>query len=165
MVRNHDLSKHLTNSTLILCLLHFPGPPDAPTNCSVVNQTTDSLDVQCLSGFDGGLEQHFLLEVADLQTGLLLANASDKIPEFRVSFDDVIYYSFFSSWNIPTILMFILFLSKFFEGKVVKKKWFEPNFKPRLLYRYNRELNYKSNIWVIVNSKEWLCTVVNQLCY
>jgi hypothetical protein len=51
----------------------------------VVNQTTDSLDVQCLSGFDGGLEQHFLLEVADLQTGLLLANASDKVPEFRVS--------------------------------------------------------------------------------
>ena len=76
--------------SFILNFLPFLGPPDAPTNCSVVNQTTDSLDVQCLSGFDGGLEQHFLLEVADLQTGLLLANASDKIPEFRVSFDDVI---------------------------------------------------------------------------
>lgn len=63
----------------------FAGPPDAPTNCSVVNQTTDSLDVQCLAGFDGGTDQHFLLEVADLQTGLLLANASDKTPEFRVS--------------------------------------------------------------------------------
>jgi hypothetical protein len=46
-----------------------------------------------LSGFDGGLEQHFLLEVADLQTGLLLANASDKIPEFRVSFENVIFFS------------------------------------------------------------------------
>jgi hypothetical protein len=67
-------------------IFFYPGPPDAPTNCSVVNQTTDSLDVQCLAGFDGGVEQHFLLEVADLQTGLLLANASDKIPEFRVSF-------------------------------------------------------------------------------
>ena len=90
-VRTQDLSNHQTNSTLIYFVFSSSiGPPDAPTNCSVVNQTTDSLDVQCLSGFDGGLEQHFLLEVADLQTGLLLANASDKIPEFRVSFDDVI---------------------------------------------------------------------------
>lgn len=61
------------------------GPPDPPTNCSVVNQTTDSLEVQCLPGFNGGLQQHFLLEVTDIQTKLLLANATDKIPEFTVS--------------------------------------------------------------------------------
>ena len=61
------------------------GPPDPPTNCSVVNQTTDSLEVQCLPGFNGGLQQHFLLEVTDIQTKLLLANATDKIPEFTAS--------------------------------------------------------------------------------
>ena len=64
---------------------YFSGPPDPPANCSVVNQTTDSLEVECLAGFDGGLEQHFQLEVADLQTGKLLANDSDLLPEFVVS--------------------------------------------------------------------------------
>ena len=63
---------------------YFSGPPEAPTNCSVVNQTTDSLEVECLPGFDGGLDQHFVLEVADLQSKVLLANATDKLPEFTV---------------------------------------------------------------------------------
>ena len=51
----------------------------------MVNQTTDSLEVECLAGFDGGLEQHFELEVADLQTGKVLANDTDLLPEFVVS--------------------------------------------------------------------------------
>ncbi len=54
-------------------------------NCSVVNQTTESLEVECLPGFDGGLRQFFLLEITDLQTGILLANATDTQPEFQVS--------------------------------------------------------------------------------
>lgn len=61
------------------------GPPDPPSNCSVVNQTTDSLEVECLPGFDGGLEQTFQLEVTDLQTDLVLANDSGQVPEFVVS--------------------------------------------------------------------------------
>ena len=70
--------------SFIFCV--FPvGPPDPPTNCSVVNQTTDSLEVECLPGFNGGLEQKFVLEVTDLQTKVLLANATDKLPEFTVS--------------------------------------------------------------------------------
>ena len=64
----------------------FLGPPEAPTNCSVVNQTTDSLEVECLPGFNGGLEQEFVLEVADMQSKVVLANATDKLPEFTVSF-------------------------------------------------------------------------------
>lgn len=63
----------------------FSGPPDPPSNCSVVNQTTDSLEVECLPGFDGGLEQTFQLEVTDLQTDLVLANDSGQVPEFVVS--------------------------------------------------------------------------------
>eukprot|EP00094_Tigriopus_californicus_P006982 TCALIF_06722-PB protein Name:"Similar to Nphs1 Nephrin (Rattus norvegicus)" AED:0.15 eAED:0.15 QI:0/0.73/0.56/0.93/0.46/0.5/16/48/873 len=61
------------------------GPPDPPSNCSVVNQTTDSLEVECLPGFDGGLEQTFQLEVTDLQTDLVLANDSGQVPEFVVT--------------------------------------------------------------------------------
>ena len=75
-------------------LTFFIGPPDPPTNCSVVNQTTDSLEVQCLPGFNGGLPQTFLLEVTDIQTKLLLANATDTIPEFTVycRHDIISYY-------------------------------------------------------------------------
>jgi len=61
------------------------GPPEAPTNCSVVNQTTDSLVVECLPSFDGGLKQFFGLEVTDLQSGALTANFTDALPEFQVS--------------------------------------------------------------------------------
>ena len=66
--------------------LIFLGPPEAPTNCSVVNQTTDSLVVECLPSFDGGLKQFFGLEVTDLQSGILLANFTDSHPEFEVIF-------------------------------------------------------------------------------
>ena len=64
--------------------MNFLGPPEAPTNCSVVNQTTDSLEVECLPAFDGGLKQFFGLEVSDLQSGDLLANFTDVLPEFQV---------------------------------------------------------------------------------
>ena len=62
----------------------FTGPPEAPSNCSVVNQTTDSLEVECLPAFDGGLKQYFGLEVSDLQSGILLANFTDSNPVFTV---------------------------------------------------------------------------------
>ena len=57
-------------------------------NCSVVNQTTESLVVECLPGFDGGLDQLFHMEVTDLQTGQRIANTSQggrAAPEFEVS--------------------------------------------------------------------------------
>ena len=55
-------------------------------NCSVVNQTTESLVVECQPGFDGGLEQLFHMEVTDLQTGQLITNTSgEPAPEFEVS--------------------------------------------------------------------------------
>ena len=64
------------------------GPPERPVNCSVVNQTTESLVVECLPGFDGGLDQLFHMEVTDLQTGQRIANTSQggrAAPEFEVS--------------------------------------------------------------------------------
>ncbi|CAB4061642.1 unnamed protein product [Lepeophtheirus salmonis] len=61
------------------------GPPEPPTNCSVVNQTTESLEVRCQSGFDGGSKQHFLLCVTDIETGKTLANSSNIVPEFQIS--------------------------------------------------------------------------------
>ncbi|KAJ0182176.1 hypothetical protein K1T71_002898 [Dendrolimus kikuchii] len=39
------------------------GKPHAPRNCTLWNQTADSVEVSCVAGFDGGLPQRFLLEV------------------------------------------------------------------------------------------------------
>ena len=44
--------------------------------------------VECLPGFDGGLDQLFHMEVTDLQTGQRIANTSQggrAAPEFEVS--------------------------------------------------------------------------------
>ncbi|XP_063231784.1 protein turtle homolog A-like [Bacillus rossius redtenbacheri] len=42
------------------------GRPFPLVNCSVANQTADSLHVECAEGFDGGLPQSFLLELLEL---------------------------------------------------------------------------------------------------
>ncbi|XP_046627819.1 nephrin-like isoform X8 [Neodiprion virginianus] len=67
------------------------GHPDNPHNCSVLNQTTDSLHVECTEGFDGGLPQEFTLEI-DIETGNELAkagslvyNSTSKVPMFSVN--------------------------------------------------------------------------------
>ncbi|EEC14276.1 hypothetical protein IscW_ISCW021654 [Ixodes scapularis] len=39
------------------------GPPEPLSNCNVLNATADSLQIACDSGYDGGLEQTFHLEV------------------------------------------------------------------------------------------------------
>jgi hypothetical protein len=73
---------HVHNDWLLSCC---SGPPDPPSNCSVVNQTTDSLEVSCVAGFDGGLAQRFRLEVADLATGKTLANTTHNNTYFQVN--------------------------------------------------------------------------------
>ena len=71
-------------SEIMIALLFLSGPPEPPTNCSVVNQTTDSLMVECLPGFNGGMDQDFVMEVADLQSRVMLTNATERLPEFTV---------------------------------------------------------------------------------
>ena len=56
----------------------FTGKPESLYNCTLSNQTTDSLSVECCVGFDGGQPQHFLLEVFDRHTGILQANITSK---------------------------------------------------------------------------------------
>ncbi|XP_070156346.1 nephrin isoform X4 [Polyergus mexicanus] len=62
------------------CIFHIipAGKPEAPYNCTLTNQTTESLSVECTAGFDGGQPQHFLLEVFDQHTGILQANITSK---------------------------------------------------------------------------------------
>ena len=60
-------------------------PPSAPLDCMVLNQTTDLLQVECQPGFDGGLDQMFLLEVVDVANNIILANVSSSRPHFTIT--------------------------------------------------------------------------------
>jgi len=55
------------------------GRPFPPKNCSIFNKTEQSLSVTCTEGFNGGLPQHFVLEVVDLQAKKINLNASYKV--------------------------------------------------------------------------------------
>ncbi|KMZ04319.1 irregular chiasm C-roughest protein [Drosophila simulans] len=69
------------------CVFHLiaAGKPEAPTNCTVVNQTSDSLEVYCIEGFDGGMRQWFLMEIFDQHSGQLQANISAKFAALSVT--------------------------------------------------------------------------------
>ena len=60
---------------------HFvPGPPDPPKNCSLTNQTQDSLQVECREGFSSGLKQDFHMEVFTHPEHQLLVNITARSP-------------------------------------------------------------------------------------
>lgn len=44
-----------------------------------------SMSIRCSEGFNGGLQQQFMLEVRDLQTSELRANYSSPVPRFTVN--------------------------------------------------------------------------------
>ncbi|XP_044728712.1 uncharacterized protein LOC123292210 isoform X2 [Chrysoperla carnea] len=75
------------------------GKPDALQNCTLLNQTFDSLQVECLEGFNGGLTQEFVMEVYDItQNRKLVTNVTSRTPYFAVgglesglSFDIVLF--------------------------------------------------------------------------
>lgn len=54
------------------------GKPDPLTNCTVSNQTTMVLLLECSEGFDGGLTQTFDVEVFYARTRNLVTNQSSK---------------------------------------------------------------------------------------
>lgn len=57
-------------------LYSFSGKPFPVRNCTLTNQTSNSVEVSCLPGFDGGLPQHFLLE---------LYTANSVVPRYNVT--------------------------------------------------------------------------------
>ncbi|EDV98338.1 GH23057 [Drosophila grimshawi] len=68
------------------CWYHIQ-PADLPEpvkNCTAYNATANSLQIQCVPGYDGGIPQHFHAQVFDELTRQILYNASYKFPEFMV---------------------------------------------------------------------------------
>lgn len=50
------------------------GRPFTLQNCTISNQTSDTFNIDCIEGFDGGLPQVFVLEVVELPTLRLVRN-------------------------------------------------------------------------------------------
>ncbi|KAI8037622.1 hypothetical protein M5D96_009786 [Drosophila gunungcola] len=68
------------------CWYHIQ-PADLPEpvkNCTAFNATANSLQIQCIPGFDGGIPQHFHAQIYDELNRQILYNASYKYPEFTV---------------------------------------------------------------------------------
>ncbi|XP_076305132.1 neural cell adhesion molecule 2-like isoform X1 [Tachypleus tridentatus] len=63
-----------------------PGaPPEAPKKCLLINQTRETFVVRCSPGRDGGLSQHFLVEVYNKRNKDLEMNISaSDAPFFQV---------------------------------------------------------------------------------
>lgn len=61
------------------------GKPDGLTNCSLVNHTNESIQVECDQGFDGGLPQFFVMEVYDVSSRVLVSNVTSRAPWFKVA--------------------------------------------------------------------------------
>ena len=84
----------------MIIFIIISGKPESVQNCSVINESTDSFQVNCYPGFNGGLPQHFTLavyKVTGAGGGDLIslggqaterkptANLSSTIPRFEVS--------------------------------------------------------------------------------
>ncbi|CAG5106044.1 Similar to Cadm1: Cell adhesion molecule 1 (Rattus norvegicus) [Cotesia congregata] len=70
-----------------------PSPVNNCTLKALLNQTLESLDVECAAGYDGGLRQDFRLEAYEAQTNLLRVNISSISPEapvFRIPVADLL---------------------------------------------------------------------------
>ncbi|XP_028968200.1 hemicentin-1-like [Galendromus occidentalis] len=50
------------------------GPPEPVQNCTVINQTEESLTVACIEGYDGGIEQTFHMELHEAEQRTLRGN-------------------------------------------------------------------------------------------
>lgn len=65
-------------------LKYLTGAPDAPYDCRVSNETAQSLNIDCIPGFDRGLKQTFHLELYDSVDENLVANMTNAIkPTFK----------------------------------------------------------------------------------
>ncbi|XP_047737504.1 uncharacterized protein LOC108666189 [Hyalella azteca] len=59
--------------------------PDPPKQCSLLNDSADSLIIRCQPGYSGGLSQMFIAEVYDADTKQLLLNITDAAtPYFQL---------------------------------------------------------------------------------
>ncbi|KAH9629640.1 hypothetical protein HF086_001612 [Spodoptera exigua] len=76
--------------------------PHAPRNCTLWNQTAESVEVSCVAGFDGGLPQRFLLEVY----------SDSAVPRVNLSSDEPSWTVRGLEWDVRHRLVAVAFNSK-----------------------------------------------------
>ena len=54
------------------------------TNCTVFNETNESAELVCDEGHDGGMLQHFVLEVYENESSEMRYNASSNVASFHL---------------------------------------------------------------------------------
>lgn len=66
------------------CLYHIMAAeiPSPVRNCTSYNSTANSIQVACIPGKDGGIQQYFHVEIFDDANKMLLYNTSFKSSEF-----------------------------------------------------------------------------------
>ncbi|XP_058447205.1 CD166 antigen-like [Malaya genurostris] len=71
------------------------GLPSTVKNCTINNQTHNSVEVQCIAGYDGGLPQIFMLELVSSRTGRLRYNVTNPDEPYFVieSMESLIHYN------------------------------------------------------------------------
>ncbi|KAK4308283.1 hypothetical protein Pmani_020036 [Petrolisthes manimaculis] len=69
------------------CIFHIlpAGKPDPPHHCRVVDVALTTLQVSCLPGNDGGLDQRFLLQMYPVGSGQPVVEVSKMDPSFTVT--------------------------------------------------------------------------------
>uniref|UniRef100_A0A182UA33 Ig-like domain-containing protein n=1 Tax=Anopheles melas TaxID=34690 RepID=A0A182UA33_9DIPT len=67
----------------------LPSRLHSSENCSVSNQSADSLHIECIEGFDGGLPQMFLLELVEVPVLRLVRNLSLQHPPVQFFIDNL----------------------------------------------------------------------------
>ena len=58
--------------------LLFAVAPDPVSNCTVINKSSETFHLQCVPGFDGGMEQIFLVTVTERATGEIQYNQTTR---------------------------------------------------------------------------------------
>ncbi|CAD7091434.1 unnamed protein product [Hermetia illucens] len=71
----------------IPCVFHIiaAGRPDQVHNCTLTNISMTSLSIKCTEGFNGGLQQSFMVEVKDMNSQEIKSNYTSPVPRFAVS--------------------------------------------------------------------------------
>lgn len=61
------------------------GHPTSLQNCSVVNQSSAGLQVECVEGFDGGLTQTFYMEVLEVPSMIVSTKYNNVCSLFDIN--------------------------------------------------------------------------------
>lgn len=91
---------------LNLLIIFFAGRPFPLQSCTVSNRSIDSLDVDCVEGFNGGLPQGFMLELVQMSTLKVVRNMSLVVSLllFNIRFSISRFFNFFISETTCIIL-------------------------------------------------------------